>query len=380
MPTTSITILKSNISKIGGLEKYTLRLAKAFKERGADVHLLTSGIYSSVESLKNISVKSYIPKNKLSLLKVREYENFCHQHLNTSQSSIIFGLDRNRFQTHIRAGNGVHAAYLDRRKSSEGFLNKLSMSVNPLHKLILSIEKESFENKKLKTLFTNSQMVKNEILNYYDVDESKIQVIHNGVEWKEMHSAFVVSSDLKPLLCKELCLDEHVFHFLFIGHNFERKGLKPLMDALSKLSTKEFHLSVLGTDKHLNEFKSYAQRLGLSKQITFFGSRKDIIKFYQVADCLVIPSIYDPFANVTLEALSMGLQVISSRANGASEILQNGCGYLLDHIFEVEAFTHTLAKALMHPKKGPSAQNCRNSVQHLDFPHQLKKMVDATFL
>jgi UDP-glucose:(heptosyl)LPS alpha-1,3-glucosyltransferase len=375
---TLVTVLKSTISHLGGLEKYTLRLIGEFKKQGCQVLLLTTGKTEQIPQLQTIDVRSHEFKSRLSVNKVKEFDRFCAHHVEKQPSDIVFGLDRNREQTHIRAGNGVHAAYLNRRKKTEGLLKRISFHFNPLHKLLLSIEKESFENPNLQTLFTNSHMVKNEILSYYKVDEKKIEVIHNGVEWHEMQAPFDNALHLKSLYCKEVGLNEHSHQLLFIGHNFARKGLSELLEALSCLSQYDFQLSVIGTDKHIGFFKDQAHKLSIAHKVKFFGARKDVMKFYQIGDCLVIPSHYDPFANVTLEALAMGLHVISSKDNGASEILSPAAGSILPDLFDRECFTQALLKAFAHPKDPTSSALIRQGVKHLDFSRQLALMVDKT--
>ncbi|MCX6990736.1 MAG: glycosyltransferase family 4 protein [Chlamydiae bacterium] len=374
----AITLLKSGISHLGGLEKYTLRLAGAFARKGCDVTLLTTGDTKAIDPSSPIKAISHTYQHKLSVLKVSEFDKFCRSSLKKSPTSIIFGLDRNRHQTHIRAGNGAHAAYLFHRKRSEGFFKKVSFSLNPLHRLLLAIEKESFESPDLRTLFTNSHMVKNEILSYYNVEPSKLEVIHNGVEWEEMQGSFDESFTTKKLHENELGLPSDVFHFLFIGHNFERKGLGELLEALSLMKDKDFHLSVIGSDKNSLQYKQNAAELGLSSRVTFFGERKDVLKFYQMADCLVIPSHYDPFANVTIEALAMGLTVISSKYNGASEILTKESGHIIEELFDPYSILSCLENALITPKGHLSAGIIRQSIRNLDFPNQLGKMVDKT--
>lgn len=374
----AVTLLKSTISHLGGLEKYTLRLAEAFERHGCDVTLLTTGNIENIAHLNSIHVRSHTFSHKLSVFKVAEFDSFCQEALQQAPSSIIFGLDRNRHQTHIRAGNGVHAAYLRHRKRSEGILKQLSFALNPLHKLLLSIEKESFESPALRTLFTNSNMVKQEILEHYSVDPKKIHVIHNGVEWKEMSTSFEASFENKDFCSVELGLDPEQFHFLFVGHNFKRKGLDELLKALSLMRNKEFHLSVLGSDKNMGLYKKRVEALGLSRNVTFWGQRKDVIRFYQMADCLVIPSHYDPFANVTVEALAMGLFVISSQHNGAFEVIDKHSGAVVDDLSSPESMLACLEEAMQKQKKHTEALAIRESVRHLDFSHQLAKMVEFT--
>jgi UDP-glucose:(heptosyl)LPS alpha-1,3-glucosyltransferase len=375
---TSVTILKSTISNLGGLEKYTLRLASFFQQKGCDVTLVTTGNNRSLPQLKSIHTHTMEFSSKMSVFKVSQFDRFCSSYINSSKADIVFGLDRTRHQTHIRAGNGVHASYLARRCKMEGLIKSISFTLNPLHRLLLSIEKESFESPNLKTLFTNSLMVKNEILSFYQVDPKKICVIHNGVEWEEMKSCFEQAIDIKENYQAELGLHPKDFHFLFVGSNFRRKGLKELLHAASKLKKRLFHLSIVGKDKEEKHFKDLCQTLGIASKVTFWGERKDVRRFYQMADCLVIPSHYDPFANVTLEALAMGLFVVSSASNGASEIIPSNGGYVIENLFDQDMLLFALENALSKPKTPSSARMIRESVKHLDFSNQLETMVIKT--
>lgn len=370
-----VTLLKSQLSRSGGLEKYTWRLAKAFKEQGHAVTLLTTDFIQNQAQDPGLQILSIPSKRKMSVLKIQEFDRYCKKTLSRMSGSIVFGMDRNRFQTHLRAGNGVHAAYLKRRSNEEGLLKKFSFAINPLHRLLLNIEKESFEHPDLRTLFTNSHMVKDEILTFYKVDPQKIQVIHNGVEWHEMAIDFEAWRSSREKVARDLKLDPHVFHFLFIGHNYKRKGLENLLQALALLPSEQFHLSIVGKEKDIAAFQKLSHTLHLEKKVSFFGQRSDIRSFYQLADCLVIPSFYDPFANVTIEALAMGVFVISSKTNGGHEILTDHSGAVIERLDDPESFAASLLKALKYPKTWESSQTIRQSVAHLDFSSQLGQLM-----
>lgn len=342
----SIALIKQDATLAGGLEKQTARLIGAFQAKGCFVSLISCSL-----------------KKMFSVSKIAAFDRHCSAHLKKHTYDIIFGVDRTRLQTHIRAGNGVHAANLQMRCKAEGFLKHLSFSLNPLHRLLLQIEKESFENPKLEMVFTNSHMVKNQILCFYKVEPEKIHVIHNGVEWNEMEDDFQKWPEVKR--------QNRRYEFLFIGHNFKRKGLLPLLEALSRLKNRDFHLSVIGKDKNMRWFKVYIEKLKLKNHVTFLGAISPPNLYYQMADSLVIPSIYDPFANVTLEALAMGLFVISSKTNGGHEILTPENGTTFEN---QDGLISALESGMKKPKTWDSSLQIRNSVSHLDFSSQLEKI------
>ena len=346
----------------GGLEKHTSRIIQKFQERHCSVTLVTA---SSPFSQPNINVISQPLTHTLTYRKIAEFDNFCRTSLKNNPHDSVIGLDRTRSQTHIRAGNGVHAAYLDLRKKQEGFLKRCSFALNPLHRLLLKIEKDAFESSSLKRIIVNSQFVKDQILHYYSTDSSKIHVLHNGVEWHEMQPSFDAWTRHKP--------SSPLYQFLFIGHNFERKGLKQLLLALSCLPSRDFYLSVIGEDKNSASYEAFAEQLGLSSHVSFLGKVENPRSFYQLADCLVVPSLYDPFANVTIEALAMGLFVISSSTNGGKEILTEESGLIVD---SHDALVFALEKALSKTKTLASSYIIRDSVKHLDFDVQLNNFCD----
>lgn len=366
-----VCLLRSNLSHVGGIEKYTLRLAKGFVEKGCEVTILTTGDVSTLPApCSNFHMTTLGKLSSIGFLRIRQFDQLCKRWLKDhSDIEVVFGMDRNSYQTHIRAGNGVHAAYLKRRLQYESSLKKLSFRFNPLHQMILHYERLSFENPQLIKLFTNSHMVRREVLEHYKIDEQKVQVLHNRVEWHEMQKPFEEWERKREENRVAFGLSRDSFHFLFIGNGYRRKGLEVLLRSLSTLREYDFQLSVIGKDKtqEIRYFDVLTEQLGLKEKVKFFGVRKDVISFYQVADALVIPSFYDPFANVTVEALAMGLFVVSSSSNGGSEILSSSNGIVVENIFDIGSLVFALKEAMRYPKTSGRSLTIRNSVKHLDF-------------
>lgn len=376
---TRVVLLKNHLGAGGGLEKYTKRLAVEFANAGCETTLLTShSKKTQIPSLPSVRCISLGMKKAINFMNLVNFDKKCRQWLKENPSDIIFGLDRNRSQTHYRAGNGVHAAYINQRRLCESWIKNASFSINPIHPLTINYEKAAFENPDLKLLFTNSHFVKEQILSYYNLSPGKIQVVHNGVEWDEWQQPFDKWQQEKPSIQQRLGLDPHAFHLLFIGHGYRRKGLQQLLQSLALLKNNNVQLSIIGKDKEIPYFQALTKQLGLSKHVFFFGPQSQILPFYQMADCLIIPSLYDPFANVTVEALAMGLFVISSKYNGGHEILTKNTGAIIEDLFSPESITRAIQHALNKPKTPSSSQLIRSSVQHLNFSNQLNTIIQAT--
>ncbi|MCB1081997.1 MAG: glycosyltransferase family 4 protein [Chlamydiia bacterium] len=373
-----VTFLSRHLFTRGGLEKWTRRLAEGFARSGAEVTILTSDTPEKKSTSLPCHLESLKTRMPLRTLKLNQFDKQVKAWTEKRPADIVFGMDRTRSQTHIRAGNGVHAAYLEKRKEFENY-TPFKQRLNPLNQTILHIEKTAFEDPELKVLFTNSHSVKEEILTHYNVSPDKIEVIHNGVEWHEMESDFMSWHTSKQTLCSSFCFDPSVFHFLFVGNGYERKGLSKLLSALATLKNRSFHLSVVGKDKNIGAYKKRAASLGLEKKVHFFGPQKHIRPFYQLADALIIPSYYDPFANVTVEALAMGVFVISSKHNGGSEVLTQESGRVIEDLLSIDSFTTSLEKALSRPKTKQSATTIRQSVRTLDISNQIETYINRSF-
>jgi UDP-glucose:(heptosyl)LPS alpha-1,3-glucosyltransferase len=377
MPYKNVVILKSNLSSIGGIEKYTLRTSQAFAEKGCRVTILTSGkgIKNTPNNIEIISLCS--PRN-LSVYNIWRFNQLSDQWLKENPVDVVFGMDRNTYQTHYRAGDGVHAAYLNRRANDVSLFKKASFSINPLHNLILKIEREAYEHDELRCLFTNSEMVRKEVLKHFNICESKVTNIHNGVEWHEMEEDFNNWEEKLNENITTFSLNPNSFQFLFIGSGFRRKGLHIILKGLASLSKETWQLSVVGKDKESKKFQNLALSLGIGDKVKFFGPQENTTPFYQQADCLLIPSIYDPFANVTVEALAMGLFVVSSKGNGGHEVLLPNNGVVIEELDDQDSVLLSLKHALKQKKTRKRASFIRNSVKNLDFTYQLGKIVQKT--
>lgn len=361
-----VVFLKSRAGFQGGLEKYTRELLTAFGKKNCAVTLLTTGVPPSVTGVEAISLS---PDSKFSLYQLIRFNHLCQRWLKENRADLVFGMERTTSHTHYRAGNGVHAEFLQRRKLVDSVLKRASLPLNPLHRQLLRMERAAMEDPHLKVLFTNSHMVREEILNTYGTDPNKIEVVHNGVEWSCWSADFEESLQTKK---------PKPFHFLFIGNGYKRKGLLFLLQGLEQMKQEDFLLTVVGKDKNIPFFTHWVEKRGFADKVRFLGPQEQVLSYYKQADALVLPSIYDPFANVTVEALSMGLFVLTSPFNGGSEVLSPYSGEIVEDLRSAHSWAQALKKAMNHPKTEGTAMKIRQSIKHLDFTHQLDKIVSLS--
>jgi len=368
-----VAIIKSNYTPYGGGEKYTTRIINAFAEKNQQVDVLTaeSGMWQGTDRQARLVTLKQSRYN--NLLKLLTFNASVNRHLRNTPYDCIFGMDRTEYQTHLRAGGGCHAAWIDRRCREYSGARCFSFRINPFHRTMISFERRAFLYHGLKRIFCNSNLVKKDIIHYYPGAKDKITVVHNGVEWNEFSIAFSESEAKKGDLLKSLALYPDRYYFLFIGSGYERKGLKKALAALTLLP--DFvDLIVVGKDKNENKYKKRALKTGLGQRVHFFGPQKDVMPFFQISDAFILPTLYDPFSNASLEALTMGLYTVTSKANGCSEVIKEGAGYVIEDNRDIDSIAGAMKTALQgHLSK----TEIRKSVRHLDFNSQLSKIVDV---
>ncbi len=365
-----IAIIKSKYTPYGGAEKYTVRLINTFLERGDEVHVLTSR-HARWPEISVRFVRLYQAEYN-NLLRLLSFNHSVKEHLKKASYDRIVGMDNTEIQTHIRLGGGLHRAWLERRSEESSYLRKLSFLLNPFHRAMVEIQRRALHYKGLKRIICNSGLVRDEIGHYYPGIAEKAVVIHNGVEWEEFCRAFEEGLFERNNILKKLNLPQERYYFLFVGSGYERKGLEKAMLAMRGLP-EHTALIVVGRDRNERKFYRMAEKLGLKDRVYFFGPRKDVITFYQISDAFVLPTLYDPFSNATLEALAMGLFTITSNANGASEVIESGSGIIIKDLKDIESIKEAMLTAL---KPHLSKRQIRDTVRRLEFENQLKKIID----
>ena len=221
-----------------------------------------------------------------------------------------------------RAGDGVHAQWLEIRSQSSGRLARVGIGLNPYHRYVCRAERSMFAHPRLRAVICNSNLVRAEILRRFGVAPEKLHLIRNGVDLEHFHPRHHAA--LRATARQELGLGDGEILFVFVGSGFWRKGLDAAIGALAACGAAPYRLAVAGRDRDAARFASLARDHGLGERVRLLGARADVRPLYAAADCFILPTRYDPFPNSALEALAMGLPAIVGRRSGAAEALRHG--------------------------------------------------------
>ncbi len=131
---------------------------------------------------------------------------------------------------------------------------------------------------------------------------------------------------------------------VFPAHEFERKGLAYIIDAVRLIHRKDLFVIITGQDDP-NKFLPEIRNKELEKYFIFKGKVDNMAPYYAVADMLVLPTNYEPYGLVITEAMAVGLPVIVSGLAGASDFIKDGVNGILLNDFSDYRY---IAKSIRH--------------------------------
>ena len=183
-----------------------------------------------------------------------------------------------------------------------------------------------------------------------------VHVIPNGVDVDRFRPA---SEAERERARAEFRLGEGELGVLFIGHEFERKGLPLAMKAIRSLPTAQL-LVLGGTADMIRRGRAQATELGLADRVRFIGSRPDPLPLFHASDVFVLPSAYESYGLVVTEALASGVPVVSTPVGIASDVVRDGVnGYLVSP--DPSAIAERLSRLATQPRR-EMASRARESV------------------
>jgi UDP-glucose:(heptosyl)LPS alpha-1,3-glucosyltransferase len=292
-----IGFVRRGHSYTGGAEAYMLRFARSLDSLGHSATLITSGEWP----------EDRWPFGKILRLPAKSPDAFARAFRSAvTDCEVHFSFERVPGCEVFRAGDGVHASWVDRRKAFEPHWKRLTRVLNRKHARIVALERQVFDPLNTKVVIANSRMVKEEILSRYTYPADRIAVVYNGI------SPALPGID-RATARQRFGIDPSSFCPLFLGSGWERKGLTTALRAVEMMEGTQLLVAGRGP----------ADLYG-SSAAKFAGPVREISDLFSAADLLVLPTWYDPFSNACLEALSAGLPVITTTANGVSEIIQPG--------------------------------------------------------
>lgn len=293
----SITSLKFKYS--GGMERYLLDIVQGFHNQNITPKIYACKFDSSLKEYK------YIQPNKVNL-------SFIPKKFRIPFLSYFISKNKKENEIILAISHILNSDILFCGGQHKGYLNAFNREPNLLERYKIYLEKKAFLNAKI--IVAHSELMKKELIEFYNLDSNKITVIYPPVNTENFK---IVDEVTRKKVREKFGFSENEIIYLFPSTGHSRKGfdiLKPYFEN-SDLPIK---LVVAGTP------------VKESKRIKSLGFCKNMPELYQAADFTIMASKYEPFGLVGIESILCGTPVVFSDNMGCSEVFNDQCGFLFN--------------------------------------------------
>jgi UDP-glucose:(heptosyl)LPS alpha-1,3-glucosyltransferase len=344
----ALVILHADPAK-GGAERYTFDLADALARRGHAVTLIASTFGPRPAGVTCVELGE---RGVTRLGKYVRFLDALDRHLDANAYDIVHAMLPVRrcdvYHPHagvaaeaIETGHTKHAGPVKRE------LARLANRVNVKRRAFARVERELLEGRWSRgsrgeaasggrpVVLCLSEYVKGTVRKHYPgLSEDRLATLFNAVDLARFDPAKGRRSEIR--------LDAVMG--LMVAQDFERKGLREAITALARIKEEDspVMLQVVGKPDP-KPYIELARSLGVEEDVIFEGPLSDVFGAYVEADFFVLPTRHDPCSLVVLEALAMGLPVISTKQNGACEIMTAGVhGFVLESADDLDALADAM--------------------------------------
>ncbi len=321
-----IAMVVEHCHKQGGQERVVAELA----ERIADCHEVHI-FANSFDDLENKRIITHhVPMfKKPALLMIISFILSSTYQLRRQKFDIIHSQGPNAIVQNVITDHTTQRAKVEAlprfiKNKKRNFIQRLHGAIFRI--LVCKIEEIIYSPRSNRRVIAVSKGIQREVFEYYGKSLDEIAVIPNGVDLKKFHPKNRVL--YRAEVQRRLNIYKTDFVILFVGGDWERKGLEYIIRSLPFLNSRKTKLLVVG-EWQRERYLNLAQNLRVSDRVIFAGKSSAVQELYSVANVLVLPSLYEPFGLVVLEAMASGVPVVVSKCAGSAEVIQDNVNGLL---------------------------------------------------
>jgi UDP-glucose:(heptosyl)LPS alpha-1,3-glucosyltransferase len=364
----------------GGCETYISDLARRLSADGHEVHLYAGRWDAEALAAALHYHRLPVPRGP-RFLRPWLFGVACLEALSRTKHDVSIGFDKTWGQDILYPQGGLHAASVDHnlqkyRNPLLRSLARVTRSLDLAHRSFALLERRQYLGSRRPLIVVNSYMVQGHFRQYYGLDPEQVRVVRSAMDPARFAEPDRPRQRAGWRMQWGIGAEEAVG--LFVAMNYRLKGLEPLLYAVSRLPADvPFRLLIVGNPR-FESYQRLAVRLGIADRVSFLGPRRDVANAYFAVDFLVHPTFYDPCSLVVLEALACGLPVITSRFNGASELLSPPReGFIVNDPHDAEELAGCMRQLLDPARRSACAREARRTAATWTFEHHYRQLLQV---
>ncbi len=316
-------VIESFDPHAGGLERSTAQIAQELAGRGHGVTLLAGGCRDT-SCLPGVTIVAMAKRKRSSALRLFRFNRWAQKQIEDGGFDVSLSMTTAVPAAVLQPRGGTVRETLDRNIAMRPtalarVVKRVGVMLNPKQQLLLYFERRAFADARLVKVAAVSGYVIEQLQKHYDLPSEKVELIPNAAVMPKVDDA--QRAQWRKRIRSSFDIPDDVTTFLFAAINPRLKGFEPLMQALALLKERGVPGVVLLAGDFWHQHNQYAAKLGVRDRVRFIRHTKRIEALYAAADVTVHPTFYDPASKVVIESLMMGVPAISTKYNGASDLI-----------------------------------------------------------
>lgn len=322
----------------GGAESSVLELTHHLRGLGFDPVPVTA---SPLDAVDGISAARQVQVVRGKTARTRRFLEVVHDRLRAaSEFDVVLAVTPCRCADVYQPRGGTYDETIERTLDLTAslplrWLKRAARRFNRRQQFLRGVERELLSRPDPPVVACVSDYVRRQVAARFPGAAARARVIFNGVDAEPI--AADVAAQLRAEWRGRLDARQRPV-VLFVAHNFRLKGLAALIEAaaVARSHGEPWSVVVAGRDRAA-PFRRLALRCGVAGDVRFVGSDADMPGLYAACDVLAHPTWYDPCSRVVLEALVHGVPVVTTRLNGAAEVISPQRGRVIESPRDVAA-------------------------------------------
>ena len=376
------------LPRIGGAEIVAHNLAGQYKQFGHDIHVITWwGLCHAIRKYVDYPIHALIPKScEIGLKQYRKGNKVC----NLVANQLLMYQMRYRFDiwhVHMAYPMGVMAVHLLQKIGVPIVLTCHGDDIKCIPDLGFTVREDPFWDRAIRDVLSHcdgviaiSQSMKDELL-ALNVPKEKILAIPNGIHVSRIKARQVDPEEVR----KRLQISVNKTVILTVGRNHKQKGYDQIPDMIEQLRSynDQFVWVVIGEGTeslmstaigrglagYLRVIPAIGAPMNYAQEKSLLFPAEELIDFYKSADMFVLPTRWESFGLVLIEAMAAGIPVITTTAEGCRDVVQHGDTGFLSEPDNIIAMIENIKKIIDNPElKDKIVLNASEYAMTYDWP------------
>lgn len=332
-----VAITHTRYTAHGGVERYAWDLVKHLLDAGHEVHFFAH-FWDEARDPRVHLHRIPNPWKQIRFMKVWSYDRWVTRHVRLADWDVVHGFSKSSKQDIYTDGSGCLADYQSYSidEAGGGKWQRRLRRASLHQRQVQAIEERRFTRGNFRRIVTMSDLAGEQIRSRYGLNHDEVVTVYNGIDTTRFHPDN--RERWRADYQNRIVVPKDAFVVLCVANDFRRKGVPTLIEAARILKERglpgrrQLRICVVGKERMRREkvLMNTAKQKGVWDLIKFYGATEAVERWHGLADVLALPTRFDAFGNVVLEAMATGVPALVSARAGAAEVIHQGkTGFVL---------------------------------------------------